>query len=588
MNSKGWIERHLFSNPLLIVETTQHSEITNRLTELEKYHQEGFHIVGFLSYEAAHGLDSQWPKPIHSSTFPLLYFAVFQSPDQHSPPPSVKTQAIDHWEMNTTEQGFTSQVDRIQKAISDGELYQANLSVRLNAHGAGLTLADYDAWQNEQQPRYGAFIDTQDFQVISLSPELFFKVEGDIITTCPMKGTAPRGETAEQDQAFATNLANSSKDQAENIMIVDLLRNDLAKISQLHSIQAEPLFSLESYPTVWQMTSTVQGKLRGNITFPQILQALFPSGSITGAPKRKAMEWIQELEKNPRGPYCGSIGWIKPNGDMVFNVAIRTLWNNKTTSEWQAGLGAGITIGSQAAQEFQEIQWKGRYLNHAPTPAPNLIESLRLEQGAYPYYEGHLGRLIRSAAALGFPSPESSVKQALGQTAQELPENTYKVRLCYRASGQIHIGYEPIQSLTHLPAVTLAASPIIFTTNFLYKTTNRQAYEPFIKEIQSPFWDVLLWNDKGFITEFTRGNMVWEDQDGGLWTPPLECGLLPGVFREHLIKSNTIHEKLISVKEMPIIKRLWFINAVREWISVRLVYPPSITEQIFSLPVPPQ
>lgn len=569
MNSTGWIERHFFSNPLLVVQTSQHSEIMDKLTELERYHQEGLHIVGFLSYEAAHGLDSQWPKPIYFDAPPLLYFAVFQSPDQQNIPLSSKNQTIDRWEMNTSEQAFITQVECIQKAITDGEMYQANLSVRLNAHGAKLTLADYDAWQNEQQPRYGAFIDTQNFQIISLSPELFFKVENGFITTCPMKGTAPRGETPEQDQILAKNLAESSKDQAENIMIVDLLRNDLAKICQPHSILAKPLFSLEPYPSVWQMTSTVQGKLRDNTSFSQILQALFPSGSITGAPKRKAMEWIQTLEKNPRGPYCGAIGLIKPNGDMVFNVAIRTLWSNTTTSEWQAGLGAGITIGSQAAQEFQEIQWKGRYLKRPSMPTVSLIETLRLEQGVYPYYAGHLERLIRSASALQFPPPESSVKPVLDQIAQELPLNTYKVRLCYRASGQIHVGYEPIQPLTYVPLVKLASFPISPSTNFLYKTTNRERYEPFLKEIRSPVWDILLWNAAGLITEFTRGNVVWQEQ-GKLWTPPLECGLLPGVFREQLIKKHLIHEKTISLKEIPNIERLWFINAVREWVLVQL------------------
>ncbi len=452
-------------------------------------------------------------------------------------------------------------VDRIRDYISAGDCYQVNFTFPLNFEWFGHPAALYAELRARQPVRYGGFLGDDKGGIVSLSPELFLEKNGERVLTRPMKGTLAREQPAERLQA-------SLKDRAENLMIVDLLRNDLGRVAASGSVQVEELFAVEDYPTVWQMVSQVSAHVPG-VSLGDILLALFPCGSITGAPKIRAMQIIAELEDQPRGFYTGAFGWIAPGGDFRLNVAIRTL-ELAPDRTGRMGIGSGVVADSTAASEWQECLLKAGFLRDCD-PGLKLIETLRREAGSYPRLSGHLARLWRSATWFGFACDEALLRQRLdGMPAS----GTWRVRLTLGKAGEIDVQAFPLGAEPAFPRLARLATATIDSADPLrrHKTTARPLYDEALRalEADSPVFDVLFLNERGEVAEGARSN-VFVERDGRLLTPPLSSGALPGVLRAELLASGRAREAVLLPEDLQ--QHFWLGNALRGLMPVRLESP---------------
>nr|MBA3569390.1 chorismate-binding protein [Pyrinomonadaceae bacterium] len=417
---------------------------------------------------------------------------------------------------------------------------------------------------------YCAYLDLGRYKVLCISPELFFERRGDSIKTKPMKGTINRGRWALEDEGLAQQLAESPKDRAENVMIVDLLRNDLGKISVPGSVRVAKLFEVERYETLWQMTSTVESTLRSDVGLADVVAALFPCGSITGAPKIRTMEIIRELEPFPRGIYTGTIGFIRPGGDCVFNVAIRTVVLDSDTGAATFGVGGGITIDSTAEREYDECILKSSFLT-APVPRFRLLESILLEGGEFFLLTRHLERLKASAKYFNFHFPEEQVLCELDRAVATCSSERWKIRLLLSKVGEIEIEAIQLRNARRAPLrVALAAQSADSNEKFLFhKTTNRAVYDKALAE-RPDCDDVILWNERGEVTESSVANVLLPIDDE-LFTPSQDSGLLAGTFRDQLLADRKIRERVILVSEIKQATSFYLINSVNKWMKAALV-----------------
>jgi para-aminobenzoate synthetase/4-amino-4-deoxychorismate lyase len=458
-------------------------------------------------------------------------------------------------------------VERIRDALARGDAYQVNLTMRVAARFRGDPLALHDQLREAQGGGYTACLVLGDRAVVSASPELFFDLDGDVVTTRPMKGTAPRGRHAEEDERLAAALATSEKDRAENAMIVDLLRNDLGRIAVPGSVHVPRAYELERWRTVHQLTSTVEARRRPDASLPDVIAALFPCGSITGAPKIAATRMIASLERSARGVYCGAIGLVRPGGAATFNVAIRTVTLDLARGSARLGTGGGITWYSSARAEWEEALAKLAFLTEDPRPF-RLVETLRLEGGEYPLLERHLARLRRSADLLGFALDSAAAREVL---AHPVPEGcSARIRLLLARDGALtrESAALPASPSAPLP-VARARAPVARRDRFLFhKTTRREVYDARRAERPDMF-DVILANEEGELTELTIGNLVAE-LDGERFTPPVDCGLLPGVMREELLARGDIRERVLRDSDLVRATRLFLVNAVRGLVPIAL------------------
>lgn len=352
-------------------------------------------------------------------------------------------------------------------------------------------------------------------------------------------------------------------------MIVDLLRNDMSRLAEDGTVHVPKLFETEKYPTVHQLTSTVEAEVAKDKTVFDWFQALFPCGSITGAPKISTMKFIHELERSPREVYCGAIGFITPEKDAVFNVPIRTVIIDQEKGMAQYGVGGGVTWDSTSEGEFEELMTKAEILK-AKRPEFQLLESLRLENGSYLLIQRHLERIKRSAEYVHFPGNNEEVVKELDKVAQNHPSGTFKVRLLLSRSGDIEVQANETAPIAEPVRCSLALEPVDSRNPFLFhKTTHREIYER--EEARQPAgnFSPLLWNENGEVTEFTTGNFVAE-KDGEFYTPPIDCGVLAGVMREQLLSEGRLHEQIILKEELPKFDAFWLINGVRGWVKVQL------------------
>ncbi len=556
-----------FGRPAAIVEATRITEVRDALARVEQWTRDGGWAVGFVSYEAAPAFDPALVVQT-ASTLPLLWFALVEAPEADEPPtvlpPDVDPPAV--WTPDVGRDAHADAVRAIRRAIGRGDVYQVNHTLRLHSRWRGDTRALYETLRAAHRPRFGCWLRTGRHTVVSLSPELFIARDGDRLTTRPMKGTAPRGRFPEEDEARRTALLASEKERAENVMIVDLLRNDLGRIAIPGTVEAPELFAVERYPSVWQLTSTVQGTLRPGITLVDTFAALFPCGSVTGAPKVAAMRGIAALEVSPRGLYCGAIGVVRPGGDWMFSVAIRTLVSDDATGEISYGVGGGITWDSSPDDEYEELLTKGGALGVRRATA--LIETLRLTEGVYPLAVRHLARLTRSAAHLGLEIDVDAAARALRAHAAEHPGGTWRVRMVAGEHVAPAVTSTPLATDPLVWRFALARTPVDERDVLLFhKTTSRDVYDRHAAEHPNAD-DVLLWNRAGELTEFTRGNLVLE-LDGERLTPPVGCGLLAGVRRELLLEQGEIRERVLMRADLARATRVWLVNAVRGWVSMR-------------------
>lgn len=461
-------------------------------------------------------------------------------------------------------------VEQIRRWIVAGECYQINLTFLLSFRFYGHPLALYANLRARQPVRYGGYITTPEETLLSFSPELFFERAGDRVVTRPMKGTAPRGATLKDDEAARAALLASEKERAENLMIVDLLRNDIGRLATPGKVRVDRLFEIEAYPTLWQMVSTVSADLPGVSLF-DLFRALFPCGSITGAPKIRAMQGIAEIESRSRGLYTGALGWLAPGGDCRFNVAIRTL-ELAADRSGKLGVGSGIVIDADPVSEYAECLLKAEFLTDFD-PGFQLIETLRLEQGAYPLLAQHLERLQASAQALGFACDIEKLTAALLHAASCNQRGVCRVRLMLAHDGSCRLDAQPMAADAGRSWQVVMADETLDADDYLlrHKTTARGRYDRALAALagQPEVFDAIFLNTRGEVCEGARSN-VFIERDGLLLTPPLFCGLLPGVMRQQLIGSGRAVEQVLRLEDLQAAPALYVANALRGLMMVKL------------------
>lgn len=566
--------------------------------------QAGLHAAVFIDYEWGAKLQRAGLRHLAAEDASALCVLLFRSV-QH-----LDSDAVAQWladqdgsvnpsaagvcdlQASTSPERFQADIARIRELISQGETYQVNYTLRMHALQFGSPLGLYRRLRAMQPVSFGALArlpqapgtDAAEW-VLSSSPELFVRNVGGHLTTRPMKGTATRLLDSAQDAQRAAWLHNDPKNRAENVMIVDLLRNDLGRISDIGSVKVPKLFAVESYKTVHQMTSTVESTLRTGLCFADVLRALFPCGSITGAPKIHTMDLIADLEDQPRGLYCGAIGWVdRPGpqsgtGDFCLSVAIRTLvlgpaQNGRRTA--LLGVGGGIVLDSEAGNEYAEVQAKARFLT-AMDPGLTLFETLRVQRGRARHLRWHLQRLRHSAAALGFAYDEAMVQQALAQHLATLdPQAMYRLRLDLQHSGAVSIQHAVLAPLPPGPALLVLAAqgvPQQEAALLKHKTSLRTAYDAAIRKAQElGAFDAIYANAQGQVTEGARSSLLVKI-NGRWFTPPLASGVLRGVMRERLLaRCAGLQERSLSLDDVLSAQELRICSALRgvqraRWLS---------------------
>ncbi|MCM8613074.1 aminodeoxychorismate synthase component I [Accumulibacter sp.] len=465
---------------------------------------------------------------------------------------------------------YADQVGQIRQWIADGDCYQINLTFPMRCRVYGDSLALYLRLRARQPVRYGAYLTIAGEKILSFSPELFFERRADQVQTRPMKGTAARGRTAAEDETRRAALVSSPKERAENVMIVDLLRNDLGRLAEPGKVHVLALCETEAYPTLWQMVSTVTAEVPG-ASLLDLFRALFPCGSITGAPKIRAMQRIAELEQEPRGLYTGALGWLAPGGDCRFNVAIRTL-ELGPTGHARMGVGSGIVADADAASEYAECLLKARFLIDSD-PGFELFETLRLEAGRFPLLQFHLDRLQASAASLGFTCALPHVSAALAAAATSHPDGVFRVRLLLRHDGSHATNVSPLTDDAAAKRTAVFASEAVSADDYLlrHKTTLRSRCDRALAALadRPAVFDAIFCNERGEVCEGARSS-VFVAHGGLLLTPPLSCGLLPGVLRRKLLESGRAVERVLRQTDLQRASALYLGNALRGLVAVTL------------------
>ncbi len=540
-------------------------EVLPALRWAEQSALNGYWVAIVLSYEAAPAFDDVL-RVHRSEEFPLACILVFDRSDSCAVPlvDSQDAYQTSAWRPQITCDKYHRDVRRILEYIIAGDTYQVNYSFPLRCEFTGSSWDWYRDLCSAQQAGFCAYLDLGRYHLLSLSPELFFQRTENRLLTRPMKGTMPRGCWLEEDKAEARELRASQKNQAENVMIADLLRNDLGKISVPGSVKLTELFGLERYDTLWQMTSTIESECQPGLKLTDIFRALFPCGSITGAPKIRTMEIIHEVETCTRDIYTGAIGFLKPGGDCIFNVAIRTILLDTQTGRATFGIGGGITSDSTPAAEYEEAVLKASFLNRK-RPQFRLLETMLLENGEYFLLERHLKRIVASARYFDFVWAEGTAVSLLEAVRARYETGSWKVRLLAARNGRLDTEVEELPPASNSEMrVTFASEPIDCANPFMFhKTTNRAVYESAL-QAKPDYDDIILWNQNNEVTESTVANIVVQ-LDGVKWTPPRTSGLLAGTFRDELLQKGEIGGRVIYKKEICRAESLWLINSVRKW-----------------------
>jgi para-aminobenzoate synthetase/4-amino-4-deoxychorismate lyase len=559
-----------FQNPTATITARRLADVRSCLDEIEQsVERSRLHAAGWIAYEAAAAFDSALTTHAPAA-FPLLWFGLFEEPATVDLP-AAEAALPDGWRPNTPTETYVRAFDRIKTHIRAGDTYQVNFTYRLLRDAF-----DQDPWQaflaliDAQRPAFGAYMSAGPWRICSASPELFFRLDGACLVSRPMKGTTPRGLSAAGDRMQAAALLASEKNRAENLMIVDMVRNDMGRIARPGSIQVSDLCALEKFPTLWQLTSTVAAETDSSVA--DIFSALFPPASITGAPKKRTMEIIADLERSPRNIYTGAMGFHFPGRRAQFNVSIRTLLLDTRTRSAEYGIGGGIVWDSDCQCEQAECRTKARILSAPPPASFSLLETmLWTPETGFHLLARHLQRLRESADYFDFACDDARIRQELNAFALTLPAGANRLRLLLAKDGTVELQSSPLPpaSPRTIPHVALARRPVNPASAFLYhKTTNRSIYE----DAKSDFPDhddVILFNENGQATESTIANLAVE-LDGILCTPSVECGLLPGTARAQLLAEGRLREQPIPVAILGASPRLFLFNSVRGLYPVAL------------------
>ena len=559
----------LYAKPVECLAARTPDQIAPLLESLRSAQARGLHAAGFLSYDAGSSLLPHMGEPAGGQ---FAWFGLFKQYQQFAPDamPSFLPDPAGAWlsslRAKISRQDYTKAFAAVQEYIAAGDIYQANLTFPLSADYAGDPRALYAALRPRAAAGYGGMIWTGEQHYLSFSPELFFALKENRVTTKPMKGTAERRADAVADAAEAEQLRTDPKQRAENLMIVDLLRNDLSRICEPGSVAVPELFQIDSYPTVHQMTSTVTGLLPYGGDAIDVIKALFPCGSITGAPKIRAMQVIEEVETGPRGIYCGSIGRIDANGDAAFNVAIRTFTLCEETKRVSLGLGSGIVADSIEAAEWAECLAKGDFAKVGGYGF-DLIETMRFEPAqGIARLEMHLERMKESARALGFEFDRHAARNQLHAATFHL-DALSKIRLLLSKSGAIAVEIRPLIDVTEAWSVTVVPIPVEITDYRLqHKTTDRAFYDEAREEANAD--EALFADPDGFLTEGSI-TAIFVERNGKLLTPPLSRGALPSVLRRELLESGQAIEADLTADDLT--QNFFVGNSVRGLIPAKRV-----------------
>ena len=550
-----------FAEPASTIRADRPEEVPHALAAMATALAEGRYLAGYFAYELGYALEPRLaPLMPPKRRTPLLWFGVFDRPAT-PPPPEGRAYAgplCTEWDKATYAAHFT----RIRDYIAAGDIYQANLSFRGFFSFAGDALALYRTLEARSGAGHSAFVDDGERQLLSLSPELFFDISpGGALTARPMKGTAPRGADAARDVAARAALAASEKNRAENLMIVDLLRNDLSRIARLGSVGVRDLFAVETYPTLHTMVSTVTATLKLETSIAQIVKAIFPCGSVTGAPKIRAMQVISEAESSPRGVYCGAIGHFSPDGAARFNVAIRTL--TIRDGQGELGIGGAVVQDSGMEEEYAECLLKARFFTDAYRPL-ELIETLKFEEG-FARLDRHLARLENSARVFSLPFDRPPAIAAL-DNAVAGRAGPLRVRLTLGTDGFTCIAVALPE--TKAPWRYAISPHRISSTDELqrHKTSWRELYESeYARLHESGADEVIFLNERGELAEASRSN-IFLRRKGKLWTPPLSSGALPGCLRRELLDTAACTEAVLTPADLDS-GTLFFGNSLRGLIA---------------------
>jgi para-aminobenzoate synthetase/4-amino-4-deoxychorismate lyase len=572
----------VFARPLERLVARSPADVPGLLERAEAAAAAGSWAVGFVGYEAAPAFDPALvAHPPAGGPVPLAAFSIFPAPIERTP--SVQSAArqeapsrrapLAGIRAGLEAAAFKASIEEVRAAIAAGSTYQVNLTFPF--HGS-LSRAGGSAEEllvsllSPGEAPFAAVLEGEGWAIVSLSPELFFERAGDVVTMRPMKGTRARGRCGAEDRARAAELAASAKDRAENLMIVDMVRNDLGRVARAGTVEVARAFDVERYPTVWQMTSTVTAASEARL--PALFAALFPCASVTGAPKPATMRFIRELEAGPRGVYCGALGRVAPGGDACFAVAIRTLEVDTAARRFRYGVGSGVTWDSDADEEWRECLDKARVLDGAP-PEFELLETMRFRPGrGIELLDLHLERLTASADFFGFKASKTSiegdVRAEVAARCARLPPRSFKVRLRLARDGALAIEAEPFSPSRHAWSVAVAGELVPSMDVFAFhKTTLRDRYDRAMASAPPAVDEVLLVNEHGELTEGTRTNVIL--QFGGEWlTPRLDSGLLPGVFRAHLLRTGRLVEATLYPADLARAHRVRLINALRGFVPV--------------------
>ncbi|MBM7642934.1 aminodeoxychorismate synthase component I [Streptococcus loxodontisalivarius] len=554
-------ERLVFENPVLELKTRNLSEVKSILDEVASFQKQGYYVVGYLSYEAAPAFEEKFRVSDRQLAGEYLaYFTVHDRVERQPFPLSYDPVSMpEAWHDLDSQENYEAAIRHIQEQIRQGNTYQVNHTIRLKSQIADDSFAIYNRLMVEQNAGYNAYIAHDDVAILSASPELFFKKEGQELTTRPMKGTTSRGLTYQSDLEQQAWLAQDIKNRAENMMIVDLLRNDMGRVCQIGSVKVDQLCQVEQYSTVWQMTSTIKGILQTQ-SLTEIFEALYPCGSITGAPKIATMKVIDELESQARGVYCGTIGICLPNGSAIFNVPIRTMQVQGQTAYY--GVGGGITWDSKWQGEFEETRQKSAVL-YRQNPVFDLISTGKLVNGQLELRDLHLKRLKEAAAYFDYTFELDQFEAALDASIEALAQGTYRLRMTVSKSGQF--GFEA-QPLSQLPKsytrLTLKERDLDLTAFVTFKTSRRD-------HIPDLDGDCLFYGADGRLQESRIANLVL-DLDGELLTPAVEDGCLAGLYRQCLIDQGLVKEAHLYKEDLEKASRILLCNAVRGLYEVEL------------------
>jgi para-aminobenzoate synthetase/4-amino-4-deoxychorismate lyase len=551
-----------FADPARVLVAGSLSEVLPVLGEVEQEAQAGSWVVGFLSYQAAPALDASLrvaPRR-EVSALPLAWFGVYESSDT---PRLIAAQfRLGGWTPGLSEPEHASRVKAIREAIAAGDTYQVNLTFPMRAEFEGDPDALFQAMLRSQPHSYGALIDLGDRQVLSVSPELFFSTDGRLVTVRPMKGTAPRGRSTVEDLDERDRLLGSEKERAGNVMIVDMLRNDLGRVAEVGSVEVSALFDIERHPTVWQLTSTITARLPDDIGLSELFTGVFPSGSVTGAPKVSTMGIIAEVEPDSRGVYCGAIGYLEPGGQRAeFSVAIRT--GVVEADRFIYHVGGGITSDSLAGAEYDECLWKALVVTDQYDP-PALLETMRYAPGdGIPLLEGHIARLTASAAYWGIPFEPLSIGQALSAVGGGA---ALKVRLVLTALGGVEVTTEPFPLWEEPVGLRVWEGRVDHSDpRWFHKMEDRSRYPNGDEGVE-----MVLVNFDGEITETSISNLMLRFDQRWL-TPVGSSGCVPGVYRELALADGLATEAPLTPEDLVRADEIAVTNAVRGWRKAVLI-----------------